>query len=63
MGRRPVKTPATEMRHRPGKWVFSSSLEIFINDGETVLTTYVYSGEGAALISAFSEGGNTLLTV
>jgi len=51
------------MRHRPGKWVFSSSLEIFINDGETVLTTYVYSGEGAALISAFSEGGNTLLTV
>ncbi|MEO8413631.1 MAG: glycoside hydrolase family 32 protein [Ginsengibacter sp.] len=38
-----------------------SSLEVFINNGEKVLTTYVYPGEGADLISAFSAGGKSVL--
>jgi fructan beta-fructosidase len=38
-----------------------SSLEVFINNGEKVLTTYVYPGEGADLISTFSTGGKSLI--
>ncbi|HXS57044.1 MAG TPA: GH32 C-terminal domain-containing protein [Hanamia sp.] len=37
-----------------------SSLEVFINNGEKVLTTYVYPTRGADVISAFSEGGKPL---
>ncbi|MDP4283691.1 MAG: glycoside hydrolase family 32 protein [Bacteroidota bacterium] len=36
-----------------------SSLEVFINNGEKVLTTYVYPDNDAGLISAFSVGGKT----
>ena len=38
-----------------------SSLEVFINDGEKVVTTYVYPGEDADFISAFSTGGKSLI--
>lgn len=38
-----------------------SSLEVFINNGEEVLTTYVYPDEDADLLSAFSIGGNALI--
>ena len=38
-----------------------SSLEVFINDGEKVLTTYVFPDKDADLLSAFSVGGNTLI--
>ncbi len=38
-----------------------SSLEVFINNGEKALTTYVYPRKGADLISAFSDGGKTLI--
>ena len=34
-----------------------SSLEVFVNHGEAVLTTYIYPSEGADLISVFSSGG------
>jgi fructan beta-fructosidase len=39
-----------------------SSLEVFINNGEKVISTYVYPVEGAQLISAFSNGGKTSIT-
>lgn len=38
-----------------------SSLEVFVNDGEKVLTTYVFPVTGADEVSAFSIGGNTLI--
>ena len=38
-----------------------SSLEVFINSGEKVLTTYLYPAKDADLLSAFSAGGNTLI--
>jgi len=34
-----------------------SSLEIFVNDGEKVLSTYIYPDEGATALSAFAKGG------
>ena len=39
-----------------------SSLEVFVNDGEAVLTTHVFPGELADGISAFSSGGNAVVT-
>ncbi len=38
-----------------------SSLEVFVNDGEKVLTTYIYPGKEANLLSAFSFGGQTVI--
>jgi fructan beta-fructosidase len=38
-----------------------SSLEIFVNNGEQVLSTYTFPDEGANLLSAFANGGNTLI--
>ncbi len=38
-----------------------SSLEVFVNDGESVLTTYIYPDEDADKIAAFSTGGNTVI--
>ena len=38
-----------------------SSLEVFVNNGEAALTTYIYPSKGADLLSAFSTGGNTLI--
>ena len=38
-----------------------SSLEVFVNDGEKVLTTYIYPGKNSDLLSAFSFGGQTLI--
>ncbi len=38
-----------------------SSLEVFVDNGEAALTTYIYPSKGADLVSAFSSGGNTLL--
>ncbi|MFT4152718.1 glycoside hydrolase family 32 protein [Parafilimonas sp.] len=35
-----------------------SSLEVFVNDGEAVLTTYIYPGEHADKIAAFATGGS-----
>jgi levanase/fructan beta-fructosidase len=37
-----------------------SSLEIFVNGGEEVLSTYIYPGEGADLLSMFATGGKSL---
>ncbi|MDP4131889.1 MAG: glycoside hydrolase family 32 protein [Bacteroidota bacterium] len=37
-----------------------SSLEVFVNDGEKVLTTYIFPGADANAISAFSAGGNAI---
>ena len=34
-----------------------SSLEVFVNDGEKVITTYIYPGKDADLIAAFSKAG------
>ena len=34
-----------------------SSLEVFANDGEAALTTYIYPGENADGIAAFASGG------
>lgn len=34
-----------------------SSLEVFVNDGEQVLTTYIYPDGGAGGCSVFAEGG------
>jgi levanase/fructan beta-fructosidase len=36
-----------------------SSLEIFVDNGEKVLSTYIYPAEGANNVSAFSVGGDT----
>ena len=38
-----------------------SSLEIFVNNGEKVLSTYTFPEEGANLLSAFAVGGNALI--
>ena len=38
-----------------------SSLEIFVNDGEAALTTYIYPGENADGIAAFATGGTATL--
>ena len=38
-----------------------SSLEVFVNGGEKVLTTYVYPDKGAAGCAAFSKGGSATL--
>ncbi len=35
-----------------------SSLEVFVNDGEAALTTYIYPGEQADKIAAFANGGS-----
>jgi len=35
-----------------------SSLEVFVNDGEAALTTYIYPGENADGIAAFASGGS-----
>ena len=36
-----------------------SSLEVFVNDGEQVFTTYVYPPKGAEGISLFSINGKS----
>ncbi len=38
-----------------------SSLEIFVNGGEEVLTTYIFPGEGANVLSAFAVGGKSII--
>ena len=38
-----------------------SSLEVFVNDGEQVLSTYTFPDEDANLLSAFSVGGSALI--
>jgi fructan beta-fructosidase len=38
-----------------------SSLEIFVNNGEEVLSTYTFPDEGADLLSIFAVGGNALI--
>jgi fructan beta-fructosidase len=38
-----------------------SSLEVFVNNGEKVLTTYIFPLADADGLSAFSDGGNTLI--
>lgn len=38
-----------------------SSLEVFVNEGEKVLTTYIYPEEAADGIAAFSTGGNAII--
>ena len=38
-----------------------SSLEVFVNDGEAALTTYIYPGEEADKISAFANGGTAAI--
>ena len=38
-----------------------SSLEVFVNDGEAALTTYIYPAENADKIAAFANGGNAVI--
>jgi fructan beta-fructosidase len=38
-----------------------SSLEVFFNNGEKVLTTYIFPGKGADILSAFATGGSAIL--
>ena len=38
-----------------------SSLEVFVNDGEQVLTDYIYPDEGASGCAVFSEGGGAVV--
>jgi levanase/fructan beta-fructosidase len=38
-----------------------SSLEVFVNDGEKVLTIYIYPDKDANLLSAFSFGGQSII--
>ena len=38
-----------------------SSLEIFVNNGEKVLSTYTFPDENANLLSAFAVGGSALI--
>jgi levanase/fructan beta-fructosidase len=38
-----------------------SSLEVFVNDGEAALTTYIYPAENADKIAAFANGGNAMI--
>ncbi len=38
-----------------------SSLEVFFNNGEKVLTTYIYPDEDAVGLSAFSTGGSVVI--
>lgn len=38
-----------------------SSIEIFVNNGEKVLTTYIFPGDNATVLSAFSTGGNAVI--
>ncbi len=48
--------------HIPIKILFDkSSLEVFFNNGEQVLTTYIYPDEDADNISIFTHGGSVLL--
>ena len=37
--------------------VDKSSLEVFFNDGEKVLTTYIYPDEDGNILSVFAKGG------
>jgi levanase/fructan beta-fructosidase len=41
--------------------VDKGSLEVFVNGGEQVLTTYIYPEEGATGCSAFSSGGKAVI--
>ena len=41
--------------------VDKSSLEVFINNGEKVLTTHIYPDEGANGLAAFSNGGKSAI--
>lgn len=38
-----------------------SSLEVFVNNGEKVFTTYIFPDKDADALSVFSKGGNTLI--
>ncbi|HEX9511717.1 MAG TPA: glycoside hydrolase family 32 protein [Puia sp.] len=38
-----------------------SSLEVFVNGGDQVLTTYVFTDSGANTVSAFATGGNAVI--
>jgi levanase/fructan beta-fructosidase len=38
-----------------------SSLEVFVNGGEKVLTTYVFADSGANAVSAFATGGSAVI--
>ncbi|HEY4289588.1 MAG TPA: glycoside hydrolase family 32 protein [Puia sp.] len=38
-----------------------SSLEVFVNDGEEVLTDYIYPDEAASGCAVFAEGGNAVV--
>ena len=38
-----------------------SSLEVFVNDGEAVLSTYIYPGENSDKIAAFAKGGTAVI--
>lgn len=42
-------------------WLDKSSLEVFVNGGEQVITTYIYPDENSDGIAAFSTGGKATL--
>ncbi|GAA4299785.1 glycoside hydrolase family 32 protein [Compostibacter hankyongensis] len=54
-----LQAPARELRLEI--LLDRSSLEVFVNDGEAALTTYIYPVEGADQLSAFSQNGKTVI--
>jgi fructan beta-fructosidase len=59
--RQTIDLPGTGDKLRLRVLFDKSSLEVFVNDGEQVLTTYIYPGEGASGCSAFAEGGTAVV--
>jgi levanase/fructan beta-fructosidase len=62
--KRTIDLPATKGKVQLDILLDKSSLEVFVNNGEAVLTTYIYPDEDADGISAFVQHGKaTFLTL
>jgi fructan beta-fructosidase len=54
---RRIELPQTKGKIKLQIVMDKSSLEVFVNDGEQVFTSYIFPSEGADGMSVFSEGG------
>jgi levanase/fructan beta-fructosidase len=59
--RQTVDLPAASKRIRLKILFDRSSLEVFVNGGEQVITTYVFAPDGANGMSAFATGGSAAI--
>ena len=59
--RQTVDLPASSKRIRLKILFDRSSLEVFVNEGEQVITTYVFAPDGANEMSAFATGGSAVI--